>query len=98
MKEDLTLYALWQEIAPPDVESEPTASLVYVIENGEYSVTDVGEETVVVIPSMYKGLPVTKIQGLNGTGAFARKAIIEVIVPDSIIEIGQNTFNNCLEL
>lgn len=98
VKEDLTLYALWQEIAPPHVESEPTASLVYVIENGEYTVTDVGEETVVVIPSTYEGLPVTKIQGLNGTGAFARKAIIEVTVPDSIIEIGQNTFNNCSEL
>ncbi|MDE5834005.1 MAG: leucine-rich repeat domain-containing protein, partial [Ruminococcus sp.] len=30
-----------------------------------------------------------------GTGTFARKAITKVVIPDSIVEIGQNSFHNC---
>lgn len=95
---DITLYAGWQQVSSPDVEPQPTASLVFEREGDTYTVTDVGEETVVVIPSTYEGLPVTKIQGAYGTGAFARKAITEITIPDSIMEIGQNTFNNCSDL
>lgn len=94
---DMTLYAAWQkqeEVIPP------TASLTYVLNEGGngYTVTGVGEETVVVIPAEYNGLPVTEIQGQYGTGAFARKAITSVTLPDSIQKIGSNTFYNCSSL
>lgn len=95
---DITLYAGWQQVSSPDEEPQPTASLVFEREGDTFTVTDAGEETVVVIPSTYKGLPVTKIQGAYGTGAFARKAITEITIPDSIAEIGSNTFSNCSDL
>lgn len=93
--DDMTLYAVWQkEQALP----ESTASLTYEKEGNAYTVTGVGEETIVIIPSEYEGLPVTKIQGHHGTGAFAQKAITSVTIPDTITEIGQNTFYGCREL
>ena len=89
---DMTLYAGWTVVTSQEV----TSSLVLVKEGNAYTVTDMeGEETVVVIPAEHDGLPVTKIQGEYGTGAFARKAITSVTIPDSIEEIGQNSFNNC---
>lgn len=87
---DMTLYAGWQELS-----QEPTASLVFELDGDAYIVTGVGEETAVVIPEEYNGLPVTAIRGEYGTGAFARKDIVSVVIPDSIVEIGQNTFSNC---
>ena len=91
--EDITLYAGWT----PEESLEPTASLVYELNDSAdgYTVTDVGEETQIVIPSEYNGLPVTAIQGQYGTGAFARTDITSVVIPDSVEIIGQNTFNNC---
>lgn len=95
VENDITLYAGWQaEEQLPD----STESLTFVKEGNAYTVTGVGEETIVVIPAEHEGLPVTKIQGYNGTGAFAQKAITSVIIPDSIIEIGQNTFYGCRQL
>ena len=92
---DMTLYAGWTV----ETSQEATSSLVFLKEGNAYTVTDmVGEETVVSIPAEYDGLPVTKIQGVYGTGAFARKAITSVTIPDSIEEIGQNSFNNCSDL
>lgn len=91
---DMTLYAGWHD----GNINEPTASLVYILENGSYTVTDVGEETLIVIPSQYNGLPVTKIQGEYGTGAFARSDVSYAVIPDSVTEIGQNSFNNCSNL
>lgn len=90
---DITLYAGWQMTNP-----EATPSLEYIREGDSYTVVAMKDETILVIPSTYEGLPVTKIQGEYGTGAFARKALTEVTIPDSIIEIGQNTFNNCASL
>lgn len=78
---------------------ETTQSLIYKQEGNAYTVTGMtGEETFLVIPDEYNGLPVTKIQGDYGTGAFARKAITKVTIPDSIVEIGQNSFYNCSDL
>lgn len=92
---DMILYAGWTV----ETSQEVTSSLVFVQEGNAYTVTDMeGEETAVVIPAEYDGLPVTKIQGEYGTGAFARKAITSVTIPDSIEEIGQNSFNNCSAL
>ncbi|MDE6660450.1 MAG: leucine-rich repeat protein [Anaeroplasmataceae bacterium] len=93
--EDITLYAGWQEETKLP---ESTVSLTFEKEGNAYTVTGVGEETIVVIPSTYEGLSVTKIQGHHGTGAFAQKAITSITIPDSIIEIGQNTFYGCREL
>ncbi len=92
---DITLYAGWQAEEPLP---ENTESLTYVKEGNAYTVTGVGEETVVVIPAEYEGLPVTKIQGHHGTGAFAQKAFTAVTIPDTITEIGQNTFYGCRQL
>ena len=95
--EDITLYAGWTS----EESLESTASLVYELnEEGDgYTVTDfTGEETQLIIPAEYNGLPVTAVQGQYGTGAFARTSITSVVIPDSILEIGQNTFNNCTEL
>lgn len=93
---DLTLYAGWT------LQSDltPTASLVFELndEGDGYTVTDVGEETQIVIPAEYNGLPVTSIQGHYGTGAFARTAVTIAYIPDSIEVIGQNTFHNCSDL
>ena len=93
---DVTLYAGWT--AQSDLT--PTASLVYELNDAGdgYTVTDVGEETQIVIPAEYNGLPVTAIQGQYGTGAFARTAVTTAYIPDSIEVIGQNTFNNCSAL
>ncbi|MDE7213942.1 MAG: leucine-rich repeat protein [Anaeroplasmataceae bacterium] len=93
--EDMTLYAGWQEETKlPD----STESLTYEKEGNAYTVTGVGEETILVIPAIYEGLPVTKIQGHHGTGAFAQKAITSIAIPNTITEIGQNTFYGCRDL
>lgn len=75
-----------------------TASLTYVKEGNAYTVTGVGEEAIVVIPAEYEGLPVTKIQGHHGTGAFAQKTFTSVTIPDTVTEIGQNSFYGCRQL
>ncbi|MDE6442511.1 MAG: leucine-rich repeat protein [Clostridia bacterium] len=95
VNDNITLYAGWEaEAQLPD----STASLTFEKEGNTYTVTDVGEETIVVIPAEHEGLPVTKIQGHHGTGAFAQKAFTSVTIPDTITEIGQNTFYGCRQL
>lgn len=91
-------YATKKIIAFPRELANPTPSLVYERDGDTYTVTGIGDETVVVIPESYEGIPVTAIRGHHGTGAFARKNIVSVTIPDSITEIGSNTFNNCSEL
>ena len=93
--EDITLYAGWQEETKAP---ESTPSLTFEKEGNSYTVTGVGEETIVIIPATYEGLPVTKIQGHHGTGAFAQKSISTITLPDTITEIGQNTFYGCRNL
>lgn len=92
---DISLYAGWQAEAELP---ESTASLTFVKEGNSYTVTGVGEETTVIIPAEHEGLPVTKIQGHHGTGAFADKAFTSVTLPDTVTEIGQNTFYGCKQL
>ncbi len=95
VNENITLHAGWEaEAQLPD----STASLTFVKEGNAYTVTGVGEEMVVVIPAEHEGLPVTKIQGHHGTGAFAQKEFTSVTIPDTITEIGQNTFYGCRQL
>lgn len=50
------------------------------------------KETVITVPSEYKGLPVKEI----GDAAFAMNSVVEkVIIPDSIEKIGTMAFNCC---
>lgn len=83
---------------PQEPVDEATQSLTYERYEEGYAVTGVGDETVVVIPSEYEGLPVVAIRGQYGTGAFARSAMTSVVIPDSITEIGNNSFYNCTQL
>ena len=92
---NITLYAGWQA---EDPLPNSTTSLTYEKEGNAYTVTGVGEETIIVIPAKHEGLPVTKIQGRSGTGAFAQKAFTSVAIPDTVTEIGQNTFYGCRQL
>jgi len=53
------------------------------------------KETVITIPSEYKGLPVKEI----GDAAFSMNTVVEkVIIPDSIEKIGTMAFNQCTAL
>ena len=88
---DITLYAGWERSG----SAEATASLVYERYGEGYAVTGVGAETEIVIPAEYGGLPVVAIRGQYGTGAFARSDITSVTIPDSVTEIGNNSFYNC---
>lgn len=83
---------------PQEPVGEATQSLTYERYEEGYAVTGVGDETVVVIPSEYEGLPVVAIRRQYGTGAFARSAMTSVVIPDSITEIGNNSFYNCTQL
>ena len=65
----------------------------------EYRVVGIGmeESTNIVIPSTYKGLPVTEI----GYGAFNSAPgtyITNVVIPDSVTSIGDYAFNYCISL
>lgn len=85
---DITLYARW---ILKEVEIEATPSLVFERNSNGYTVTDVGDEEYIVIPSTYEGESVTTI----GEGSFARKQITLVIIPDSVDTIERNAFHNC---
>ncbi len=85
------------ETTPNDTDTY-TEGLVYEKSGNAYTVVGVGEETQIIIPAEYEGLPITAIQGHHGTGAFAQKNITSVVIPDSVTVIGQNTFYGCREL
>lgn len=83
----------------PEQPSQPTASITYRKDGNAYTVTGVGEnDSVVVIPAEYEGLPVTTI----GESAFAysrhTKDITSVTIPDSVTTIERNAFHNRNEL
>ena len=87
---------------PQEPVDEATQSLTYERYEEGYAVTGVGDETVVVIPSEYEGLPVVAISNVdeygNENGAFYNKRITEITIPDSVRAIGRNTFYGCQEL
>lgn len=69
-------------------------SFLYDYTAGSYSVTGIGtcKDTRVVIPSAYKGKPVTSIEA----NAFSGNSLIRsVVVPNSVTSIGQQAFWHC---
>lgn len=61
--------------------------------NKYYSVTGMGEctDTVLVIPSEYNGLPVTKVS----SQAFSETAVERVYFPETITNIAHHAFSDC---
>ena len=88
---DITLYAFWRA----DL-SEPTESITYELNSDGtgYVVTGAGQDSKIVIPEVYQGLPVVEI----GERAFAYSRhtsdILSVTIPDSVTAIGLNAFHN----
>ena len=80
-----------------NTESEQGPSLEYAMENGGYKVVGIGsyEDGELVIPSKYKGKPVTAI----GAEAFVREREIGILtIPDSVQVIEDKAFSGCANL
>ena len=79
------------------VGDDYTEGLVFKLaSDGEsYSVTDyTGTSTEVVIPSVYEGLPVTRIGSFAFGAYLSSKNVTNIIIPDSITSISSNAFTN----
>ena len=66
-------------------------------DNASYSVSGIGTvtDTDIVIPSYYRGLPVTKV----ATAAFLNRSnLTSIIIPDSVTSIGNRAFERCSSL
>lgn len=79
--------------------TDPSEGLSFTLnsDGASYSVSGIGEckDTVVTIPSEYRGLPVTEI----ADSAFrTNRQIKKVILPDTIEKIGNYAFNECRSL
>ncbi len=63
-----------------------------------YIADNIGEE--VIIPSTYKGLPVTEINHYTGKGCiFANPIWVKkIVIPDSVTSIGERAFTSCSSL
>ncbi|MBO4452411.1 MAG: leucine-rich repeat protein [Clostridia bacterium] len=74
-----------------------SAGLEFVLNGGSYNVTGIGSCTDkdLVIPSIYKGLPVTAV----GDSAFEDcEKLTNVTIPGTVVAIGDNAFDNCSTL
>ena len=86
-------------VNPYYTEPAPTEGLTFELSDDGtyYIVKDMGqsEETDIVVPSVYEGLPVKEI----ASKAFANcTTITSVVVPDSVIKIGSDVFDRCSSL
>jgi hypothetical protein len=71
------------------------AQFTYTTDNGTITITGYnGPGGAVTIPNMIDDLPVTDI----ATNAFELSALASVTIPDSVTNIGDYAFYNCLEL
>lgn len=107
---DCADFDLWgSEIFYENVLEETVASAKkrFDLENGDthWVITGYkGSETVVQIPGMIDGKPVSKLADRafspvkNRKAKVAREAIEEIIVPDSVVELGEDVFFGCVGL
>ncbi len=74
-----------------------TSGLAFTLnnDNASYSVSNgTCEETCVVVPALYNGLPVTAV----ANSGFADSAVSEITIPSSVTKIGWHAFYNCSSL
>ena len=82
---------------PANNQDGATSGLKFALtENNTYSVTGIGtaKETDIVIPSEYKGLPVTEI----GYSSFDGENIVSLTMPDTITIVKGEAFKDCISL
>lgn len=78
--------------------SENTHGFTFTSSGGGYAVTGYnGQETVVTVPSSYKGKPVTAI-GTGYNGFYGCTGIQKVILPETVNIINAYAFYNCVSL
>ena len=72
-----------------------TKGLTFSRINGGYSVAKyLGEESRIIVPSFYKGLPVISI----GASSFQNSAISSIELPSTLLEVGNFAFYKCNNL
>ena len=95
---DYTIYCSNGIISKSDEVSIFSEGLDFVMneDGASYSAIGIGscKDTEVIIPSVYKTLPVTNI----ANDAFKNASFEKVIIPDSIKSIGEYAFYNCRAL
>jgi hypothetical protein len=77
------------------------AQFTYTTNNGAITITGyTGSGGVVTIPGMIDGLAVTDIgtNAFQGTNGFQGSALMSVIIPDSVTNIGNEAFYDCSQL
>ena len=79
----------------PSYEVDGSKGLKYqkLIGDDGYAVSGLGdcEDEILIIPASYDGQPVTEIW----SNAFGKSEIVEVIIPDTVTEIGNSAFRDC---
>ena len=86
-EENLTLYADWIPI---------DEILEFRLEDGEYTIRDYKKDVAtLIIPSTYKGLPVTE---LDSTAFYGCVALEKIIIPSTITSMGEAIFDKCSSL
>ncbi len=88
---DLTLYAGWIPTNPDAREPEYTCEAVLT---GLVITGYIGNADTIAIPEELNGQPVVAI----APGAFESSRLLEVMIPDSVISIGERAFQNCRSL
>ena len=85
-----------QTVTAPEMQALESLQYQKIADKEEYRVVGIGNvsSTDIVIPSTYHGLPVTEI-GKNAFSDRASAYITSVLIPDSIITIGDNAFSDC---
>ncbi len=80
---------------------KPSEGLRYVLNDDESGYICVGigscDDTYVVIPSVYNGLPVVAIgeEAFSNTNRYPKNSITKMTIPDSVTDIGVSAFSGC---